>query len=84
MNKINSFILIALLGFSVSSPLYASDQVLVEGGEFEMGGFYCEEEQNNSDWCSDEVPHKVQVDSFWIDKYEVTNAKYRECFLAGA
>ena len=31
----------------------------------------------------DETPHKVQVDSFWIGKYEVTNAKYRECFLAG-
>lgn len=83
MNKLNSFILICFFSFCISSPLFAKDLVFVEGGEFEMGGLYCEEEQNNSDWCSDETPHKVQVDSFWIGKYEVTNAKYRECFLAG-
>ncbi len=69
--------------FSLYSSSHANEQVLVEGGEFEMGSHYCEEEQNNSDWCNDEPLHKVQVDSFWIDKYEVTNGQYRECFLAG-
>ena len=59
------------------SNIYASEQVLVEGGVFEMGSYYCEEEQSNSDWCNDEIPHKVQVDSFWVDKFEVTNTEYR-------
>jgi iron(II)-dependent oxidoreductase len=74
--------LILLLVF-VSSSVYASDQVLVNGGVFEMGSHYCEEEQNNSDWCEDELIHQVEVDSFWIDKFEVTNADYRKCFVAG-
>ena len=76
-------ILIAFFSLCVSSPIFASEQVLVEGGDFEMGSLYCEEEQNNSDWCNDESPHKVKVDSFWISKYEVTNDQYRKCFLAG-
>ena len=76
-------ILIAFFSLCVSSPIFASEQVLVEGGDFEMGSLYCEEEQNNSDWCNDESPHKVNVDSFWINKHEVTNDQYRKCFLAG-
>ena len=66
-----------------TSNLYASEKVLVKGGLFEMGSHYCEEEQNNSDWCNDETMHKVQVDSFWMDKFEVTNENYRKCFVAG-
>ena len=76
-------ILIAFFSLCVSSPIYASEEVLIEGGDFEMGSLYCEEEQNNSDWCNDESPHKVKVDSFWISKHEVTNDQYRKCFLAG-
>ena len=76
-------ILIAFFSLCVSSTIYASEEVLVEGGDFEMGSLYCEEEQNNSDWCNDEFPHKVKVDSFWINKHEVTNDQYRKCFLAG-
>ncbi len=70
-------------------PLYAyagqTDdlQVLVPGGEYNLGSYYCEEEQHNADWCSDEVPHKMELESFWIDKYEVTNADYQKCFVAG-
>ena len=56
-------ILIAFFSLCVSSPIYASEEVLIEGGDFEMGSLYCEEEQNNSDWCNDESPHKVKVDS---------------------
>lgn len=77
------FFIIFISNFWFVSPIYSNDQVLVEGGSFEMGSHYCEEEQNNSDWCNDESPHQVYVDSFWIDKYEVTNADYRECFVAG-
>lgn len=66
------------------SPALAGEQVLVKGGVFEMGSHYCEEEQNNSDWCNDELPHKVRLDSFWMDKFEVSNSDYRKCFVAGA
>ena len=59
-------------------------RVLIAGGEFSLGSFYCEEEQSNADWCNDETPRKVRLDSFWMDKYEVTNADYRKCFIAGA
>jgi formylglycine-generating enzyme required for sulfatase activity len=75
------------VGFIVA-PFFAhagSDdlQVLIPGGEYDLGSYYCEEEQNNADWCNDEVQHKAQLTPFWIDKYEVTNADYRECFIAG-
>lgn len=34
-------------------------------------------------WYLDEHPrHKVEVESFWIDKYEVTNQQYREFYKA--
>ena len=58
-------------------------QVLLPEGEYNLGSLYCEEEQGNADWCNDEVPRKVKLDPFWIDKYEVSNADYRECFIAG-
>ncbi|MCS5621915.1 MAG: formylglycine-generating enzyme family protein [Nitrospinaceae bacterium] len=58
-------------------------QVLIPGGEYSLGSYYCEEEQSNADWCSDEVPRKVDLGPFWIDKYEVSNADYQECFIAG-
>ncbi len=58
-------------------------RVLIPAGEYSLGSYYCEEEQNNADWCSDETPRKVTLNAFSIDKYEVTNADYRECFIAG-
>ena len=58
-------------------------QVLIPGGKYNLGSYYCEEEQGNADWCSDEIPHKVELGQFWVDKYEVSNADYRECFIAG-
>jgi len=67
--------------FCMNSLVFA--EILIATGDFEMGSSYCEEEQNNADWCNDESLHKVHVDSFYIDKYEVTNADYRECFVAG-
>jgi formylglycine-generating enzyme required for sulfatase activity len=60
-----------------------SARVLIPAGEYSLGSLYCEEEQGNADWCNDEVPHKVKLDAFWIDKYEVSNDDYRECFIAG-
>ncbi len=71
--------------FLVVLSVYAESgdsQVLIPGGKYNLGSYYCEEEQGNADWCSDEVPHKVELGQFWIDKYEVSNADYRECFIA--
>lgn len=44
--------------------------VLIPAGEFQMG---------SSTWNTDEKPeHTVYVNAFYIDKYEVTNAQYKE------
>ena len=72
--------------FLIVLSVYAESgdtQVLIPGGKYNLGSYYCEEEQGNADWCSDEVPHKVELGQFWVDKYEVSNADYRECFIAG-
>ena len=72
--------------FLVVLSVYAESgdsQVLIPGGKYKLGSYYCEEEQGNADWCSDEIPHKVELGQFWVDKYEVSNADYRECFIAG-
>ncbi|MBL0347102.1 formylglycine-generating enzyme family protein [Candidatus Villigracilis affinis] len=52
-----------------------ADMVLVPEGEFIMGSSF---------GYPDEGPeHKVYLDSFSIDKYEVTNAQYGICVAAG-
>jgi len=52
-------------------------QVFVPAGEFQMGGY-------DGDVQNDERPtHKVQLDSFWIDKLEVTNGMYQICVKDG-
>jgi formylglycine-generating enzyme required for sulfatase activity len=49
---------------------------LVPAGEFTMGS-------ENSD--NDELPvHTVYLDAFYMDKYEVTNARYAACVADGA
>ena len=48
-----------------------TDMVLIPGGEFQMG--------SNDGGIPDERPvHTVYVDAFYIDKYEVTNAQYKQ------
>ena len=50
------------------TPLVPSDMVLIPAGEFQMG----------SNDNTDEKPiHTVHIDTFYIDKYEVTNAQYK-------
>ena len=66
-NKIPE-VLIVILILGGGQPLFAEPkvvlgQVLIEAGEFVMGDTYCADEQGNSDWCSDEVPHKVRLKS---------------------
>jgi iron(II)-dependent oxidoreductase len=60
-----------------------ADRVAIEADEFVMGSTYCEDQQGGSDWCADEVPHRVRLDGFFIAVYEVTNEDYQECFAAG-
>lgn len=73
--KIVIVLLLVLFAFSISKsqPQHdlsnnpPPDMVLIPGGEFLMGD---DEEEDNS------PIHKVYVDSFYMDKYEVTNAQY--------
>ncbi len=69
--------LITHLSFIGKSP--PADMSFVPAGEFRMGctsgGFY--------DAFPTEIQHKVFLNAFFIDKFEVTNAKYAQCVAAG-
>jgi len=65
----------------------------VPEGPFSMGGSadtaYAECQKFRTDchrdWLTDEEPaHTVNLDSFYMDKYEVSNDTYRECVSSGA
>jgi len=59
------------------SEIDGMEMVYVPKGNFMMGS-------DHPDARTDEQPiHEVFLDSFWIDKYEVTNAQYRECVNSG-
>jgi formylglycine-generating enzyme required for sulfatase activity len=45
-----------------------AEMVLVPAGEFTMG---------SNEYDDEKPPHRVHLDGFYIDKYEVTNALYR-------
>jgi formylglycine-generating enzyme required for sulfatase activity len=52
--------------------------VYVPAGEFLMGSA-----DSDKDASSDEkLQHKVDLDAFWIDRTEVTNAQYKQCVQA--
>ncbi len=67
-----------VLKTTVEEPRDLSNMVLIPKGDFQMGcGSYCAN--------SDMMPlHMVYLDAYYIDIYEVTNAKYVECVDAGA
>ena len=72
------------------------EMVYVPGGTFQMGSTdaeinaaieQCEQDRGSGEcegWFGNESPrHLVTLDSFWIDRTEVTNAQYRDCVEAG-
>jgi formylglycine-generating enzyme required for sulfatase activity len=62
------------------------EQIFVPQGEFIMGGADKTAQQEIGNGIAyPEVPQfKLTLDSFWIDKYEVTNRQYALCVAAGA
>ena len=54
-----------------TSQLVSQEMVLIPAGEFQMG--------SSGDVPDNQTPvHTVYLDAFYIDKYEVTNAHYKE------
>ncbi len=64
-------------------PMIPSDMmVFIPGGEFQMG---CEPSHNGGFSClADELPlHAVELDDYYIDKFEISNSQYSECVKSG-
>jgi formylglycine-generating enzyme required for sulfatase activity len=56
-------------------------EILIPAGSFQMG---CDHKNRVERCRADEVPlHSVTLDAYYIDKYEVTNARYQACVGAG-
>jgi len=71
---------------------FGVSMALVSAGSFEMGSdaddalAECKKFRDDCElsWYEDEEPvHIVTLDDFYIDQYEVTNARYAECVEAG-
>lgn len=64
-----------LLAFLICNSVYSQvldqNMVLIPAGEFIMG----KNSSNPTDW---QPEHKVTIDAFYLDKYEVTNKQYYE------
>jgi formylglycine-generating enzyme required for sulfatase activity len=64
------------------TPVFnTAEEILIPAGSFQMG---CDS-SNSAETCrGDEQPlHTVTLDGYYIDKYEVTNARYKACVDAG-
>lgn len=67
--------------------------VYVPAGEFTMGSdaddslAECQKYRSDCErewFTNEEPPHKVELDAYWIDKTEVTNAMYAKCVSDGS
>ncbi len=80
---------------TISSGAKGSEMIRVPAGEFIMGSSgtqvekafqLCKKyfENCKQDWFNDEIPqHRVYLDAFSVDKYEVSNEKYAKCVSVG-
>ena len=59
------------VGSIITSEKDGMTPVYVPAGEFSMG--------NDSGWDEEKPIHTVELDDFWIDQTEVTNAMYAKC-----
>jgi formylglycine-generating enzyme required for sulfatase activity len=89
-------LIMSLLSAGCTPSIY-KDMILIEAGEFEMGGeadlglstcleryqSYGDLECKLSDYEDEEPVHTVYLDGYYIDKYEVTNAAYQVCVEEG-
>jgi eukaryotic-like serine/threonine-protein kinase len=64
------------IGSTMISEKDGMAMVFVPAGEFTMGS-------NSSYYLSEQPEHKVNLDAFWIDQTEVTNAMFAKCVLDG-
>jgi formylglycine-generating enzyme required for sulfatase activity len=71
---ITGFLIVGYVGYGEDEP--PEGMVLISAGEFQMGSA-------DSEADYDERPvYTVHVDTFYMDKYEVTNVEYQKFVLA--
>lgn len=80
--KINNWSVSGAINWLHKLPTPPGGMVLVPEGIFTMG---CDPNHNAGADCFDwQLPlHSVYLDDYFIDKYEVTNAGYKQCVDAG-
>jgi len=61
------------------------EQILIPAGEFTLGTFEkdAQLDLNNGVSYPEVPPHTVNLEAFWIDKFEVTNRQWALCVAAG-
>jgi formylglycine-generating enzyme required for sulfatase activity len=86
---ISLFFSLVVVNFSCAKPpVGADDEVYIEGGAFMMGHDALPEHetcaQGFENWCSNYAPkHRVVLDEYFIDKFEVTIGQYKQCIADG-